>query len=118
MMSLKIKKSKYGRGVFTTRSIKKGQIILVDDLLLLPANDCDKSLIIKRYVFTYEDVFMCYALALGKSSLINHSTRPNCDYKPTIDENGFPKLQVYALKNIPANTELKINYGYDPMEIL
>lgn len=113
-MPLKVKKSKYGRGVFTTRPIKKGQTILVDDLLLLPANDYDKSLVIKRYAFAYEDAFMCCALALGKSSLINHSTRPNCDYEPTTDENGFPKLQVYALKNIPAGTELKINYGYDP----
>lgn len=116
-MSLKVKKSKYGRGVFTTRLIKKGQTILVDDLLLLPANDYDKSLVIKRYAFAYEDAFMCCALALGKSSLINHSTRPNCDYELTTDAYGFPKLKVYALRDIPAGAELKIDYGYDPKTI-
>jgi SET domain-containing protein len=113
---VKVRKSKFGRGVFATRPIKKGQTILVDDLLLLPANDYDKSLVIKHYAFSYEDAFMCCAIALGKSSLINHSFRPNCDYETTIDEHGFPKLKVYALKNIPAGAELKIDYGYDPAQ--
>lgn len=115
-MLLKVSKSKYGRGVFATRKIKRGQLILTDDLLLLPANDYDRSVVIKHYAFAWDDLFYCCALALGKSSLINHSTRPNCDYKLIIGEHGFPKIEITALKDIPKGAELKIDYGYDPKD--
>jgi uncharacterized protein len=121
---LKIKQCKFGRGVFTTRGIKKGEQILADPLLVLGKvpnltfaevidfknNSGFYLRTLNQYVYEYKDGA---ALGLGLSSLINHSLSPNCDYL-IIESQKAPTILVQASRDIRANSQLYIDYGYDP----
>lgn len=119
MNCLVVKRNKYGRGVYTTKDLKKGTLILRDHLMLIPANDYDTSLIIKRYAFEWPfDNFFCSAISLGLSSLFNHSKRANCDFEPFLDENDLPRIGITVIKNVKAGSELTFDYGYNPKELM
>jgi SET domain-containing protein len=113
-MSLKVKKNKYGRGVYTDKSIKEGELILCDHLMLLKPDD-RKGPTVCRYDFQVDSEDTPSAIALGITSLLNHSDTPNCDFE-TFFKKGLPFVKVWAIKDIRKGQELKINYGYDPTE--
>ena len=115
---LTVKKCKYGRGVFTTAKIKAGELILVDDLLLITPEDRLGSSTLRRYDFAFHDSKEAESgIALGLASLLNHSTRPNADFDTAYNSKGFPVVYVTVLKEIKAGTQITINYGYDPLEV-
>jgi len=47
---------------------------------------------------------------------LNHSNDPNCEVVEPEEAKGNSILIVTALRSIPKNRELTIDYGYDPKE--
>ena len=113
-MRLKVKKNKYGRGVYATSDIKAGSLILRDHLILLKRKDRYGPTIC-RYDFQFDSEETPSGIGLGLSSLLNHSESPNCDFETFLIK-GLPYVEVWAIKNIKKGQELKIFYGYDPTE--
>lgn len=109
----KIKACKYGRGVFAERDIEAGEEIFTDNLLLLSEDDNGPTL--RRYEFGFDDDKA--GIALGKSSLLNHSKTPNADYAP-FDINGHPIIKVWAIKKIKEGQQIFIDYGYNPNTLI
>ena len=111
---LYIKKIKgKGRGVFCTTLIRKDEIIETCPVLVLPASDYD-ALISSRlsdYFFNFNKDEGSLLLSLGFGSLYNHALHSNAAY--SLDRES--RIMVYyALKDIPAGTEISINYGGEP----
>ena len=95
----------HGRGVFLVRDALAGEILDSGPVLLVPHVELESGLI-GHYVFEHsknED-----ALCLGHASMLNHSDAPNAQV--AIDEEGL-EYELTALHDIPAHTELLINYG-------
>lgn len=106
-MKLTIKKdSKKGRGVYATKSFRKGELVEECELIFLKLIDVPESL--ECYVFEYTKSTV--ALALGNGSLFNHSENPNAQFS-------FNKhnqiLKFHALRPIQAGEEITVDYGYD-----
>jgi uncharacterized protein len=95
---------KKGRGVFAKEDIKKGEVIEICELILVPKID---DPILPGYIFNYNKKFI--AVALGNGSLYNHASTPNAscyfDYKKK-------KLVFQAKRRIKSEEEIVINYGY------
>jgi SET domain-containing protein len=53
-------------------------------------------------------------IIFGYGSIYNHQTHPNVKYVPYIKD---PKrfIAFYTLKDVPANEELHVHYGRDPI---
>ncbi|MCU0328030.1 MAG: SET domain-containing protein [Chitinophagales bacterium] len=113
-MGLYIKETKdKGRGVFTDEPIKKGTLIEICPMIVLPAEDrvhIDETKIF-NYYFLWGDDHSLSAIALGYGSLYNHSRKANANYESYYDEN---ELHIIAYRNIKADEEITINYNNDP----
>jgi uncharacterized protein len=110
-----VKKSKYGRGIFATREIKKGELIHVAPVIVSPKEEYKylKKTIMIEYVFWWgEDNEEC-ALALGYGSLFNHSFTPNALYKLNLINQ---TIDIFAYTNIKTGDEILINYNGDPKD--
>ena len=60
-----------GRGVFTKRSFKEGDIVMSSPILRFPMTDLNKGAVIKQYNGNIGDGTGFYAL-IGKDLLIQH----------------------------------------------
>lgn len=108
---LKVKLNQYGRGVYTTEDIPTNTKIIIDNLLLLNADDCECSETLKKYVFKYSKNYS--AICLGLGSLINHSfTKANCTWIIKRNQQK-PEIVFSTTTNIPKGTELLVDYGVD-----
>jgi SET domain-containing protein len=107
-----------GRGVAADEPILGGQLIERSPVLVIPAADriATDSTIIFTYVFMWEhdtveeDLYRHEgraAIALGFTSLLNHSYTPNCTFVRHIDE---LVIDLVALRDIGAGEELTIDY--------
>ncbi|MGX6443209.1 SET domain-containing protein [Neobacillus sp. K501] len=108
-----VKKSKYGRGIFATQPIQKGELIHEAPVIVSPSKEYKylKKTIMMEYVFWWgEDLEDC-ALALGYGSLFNHSYTPNALYKLNLKNQ---TVDFFAHKNIKVGEEILINYNGDP----
>jgi uncharacterized protein len=104
---------KRGRGVFTTKNLKKGTVIEISPVLVLTEKErkiLEKTLLY-HYVFEWGDDKKRAALALGYISLYNHSYDANCEYEM---EFGKKLMTVRTVKNIKKGEELFINYNATP----
>jgi uncharacterized protein len=111
---LYIKKIKgKGRGVFCKRLIRKDDCFEICPLLILPAEDHDivYTSLLTNYFFTFNKEENTLALSLGFGSLYNHTRDPNAGY--FLDKEN-ETMNYYALEDIPANTEICINYSGEP----
>ncbi|MEO2076272.1 MAG: SET domain-containing protein [Bacillus sp. (in: firmicutes)] len=105
-----VKKCKYGRGIFATRDIPKGELIHVAPVIISPKSEYKhlKKTILMDYVFWWgEDC----AVALGYGSLFNHSYTPNALYKL---RHKNKTIDFVAYKDIKAGEEIMVNYNGDP----
>ncbi len=104
--------AKAGRGVFTKKPIKKGEIVETCPVLTLPRQDYNtvKKTILHNYYFMWGKV-TC-GICLGFGSLYNHSYNPNATYKKNI-QGGM--IKFVEIKDIKKDEEISVNYNYgDP----
>jgi SET domain-containing protein len=96
----------HGRGVFTTSSVRSGEVLERCHLLLIPIEEVHDGSLLGAYVFEHSKRF--YALALGSGSMYNHAPAPNAEVE--MDSVG-KTLTVSAVADIPAGVEVTIDYG-------
>lgn len=110
---IEIKKSRYGRGIFATRTIQKGVLIHEAPVIVCPNDEYRKlqKTVLRNYYFNWGENYDHVAIALGYGSLFNHSYTPNAVF-----ENNLKKETVdfFALKKIKAGEEILVNYNGDP----
>ena len=102
-----------GRGVFTSKKIKKGTVIEVSPMIVFGEQDrfLINDTLIYEYYFEWGKSGRKGALALGFGSLYNHSYQPNARYNPDFDLN---VLEFEAVRDIQAGEEITVNYNLDP----
>jgi SET domain-containing protein len=107
-----------GRGVFAAGFITAGELVERSPVLIIPHPDrkAVDGTVIFTYVFmwehgtTEEDLYSHSgrsAIALGLTSLLNHSYTPNCEFIRHIDE---MEIDLVALRDIDVGEELTIDY--------
>ena len=107
-----------GRGVVADAPIGKGELVERSPVLVIPHHDraATDATIVFTYVFMWEHGSVeenLYehqgraAIALGFTSLLNHSYAPNCEFIRHIDE--FV-IDLVALRTIESGEELTIDY--------
>jgi SET domain-containing protein len=111
---LTIKSSpKRGRGIFTTKNIRKGTLLEISPVIVL--NEKERKTIEKtllyHYVFEWGNDKKKAAVALGYVSLYNHSYDANCEYEM---EFGKKLMTIRTVKDIKKGEELFINYNAKP----
>ena len=101
-----------GRGVYCDSLLNAGDEIEVCPVIICPPED--KALIDKTHLFNYYflwgDDQQSLAIALGFGSVYNHAFEPNAAYETYFEEE---YIRFVAIKTIPANTEITINYNHD-----
>jgi hypothetical protein len=102
-----------GRGVFTNKKIKKGQVVEICPMIVFSQKDRKQinDTFLYEYYFEWGDDVKKGALALGYGSLYNHSYTPNAKYDPDFDLN---ILEFSAIRDIEAGEEITVNYNLDP----
>ena len=107
-----------GRGVVADQRIGQGALVERSPVLVIPDRDraaCDGTIVF-TYVFMWEhgtveeDLYRHEgraAIALGYTSLLNHSYTPNCEFIRHIDD---LVIDLVALRTIEAGEELTIDY--------
>jgi SET domain-containing protein len=101
-MSLEVKKSYAGLGLFALRPFKKGERIIEYFGPLFHSNEE----ISNKYLFEVsKDVYIDGSSRHNTARYINHSCAPNCEVR------GRSRLWIYAIKNIKPGDELSYDYG-------
>jgi len=107
-----------GRGVVALRDVPAGTTIELSPVLIIPGHDRPKtdSSVVFTYVFMWEDGTTEQDLyngtgragiALGLSSLLNHSYTPNATFIRHIDA---LELELKTCRNVSAGEEITIDY--------
>ncbi|MBN3898957.1 MAG: SET domain-containing protein-lysine N-methyltransferase [Nostoc sp. NOS(2021)] len=102
-----------GRGVFAQKRFLKGELIERVPVVVIPAEQVeflDKT-ILGNYYYDWED--KAAAIALGLSSLINHSYHPNAYYVKKFADR---ELHLIAYREIEVGEEITANYNGSPDE--
>ncbi len=107
-----------GRGVVADQLIRRGALVERSPVLIIP--DADRARVDGTVVFTYvfmwehdtteEDLYRHRgrsAIALGFTSLLNHSYTPNCTFIRNIDD---LTIDLVALCDLEMGEELTIDY--------
>jgi len=102
-----------GRGVFCGREIPEGSLIEICPVIRIPAKDMEhlKATALYDYYFEWGASNLEGAIALGSGSIYNHSTNPNAKYLADYEND---ELQIWAIKEIEAGTEITFNYHGKP----
>lgn len=105
-----------GRGVFTGAAIPADSLIEICPMIILPPQDVPhlESSTLFDYYFEWGEDGNLGAIALGYGSIYNHSFQPNAFYDMDMEAN---VLRIYALKDIPAGSEILFNYNGDPEDL-
>ena len=107
-----------GRGIVALQDIPAGTVIERCPVLIIPDKDRTKTnaTVVFTYVYMWEhgtteqDLYTGKgraAIALGLSSLLNHSYAPNAVFKRLIDS---LELELRTSEAVPAGTEITIDY--------
>jgi tRNA-specific adenosine deaminase 3 len=102
----------YGRYIESIKTISRGEIVSVCELLVLSQVDTVSvnKTELQYYTFSYNETQDC--LVLGDGEIFNHSDTPNVSYQiETID--GRSKMVFKALQDIGQFEQLFINYSAD-----
>lgn len=112
MKSLYLKQCKgKGRGVFCKQIILQDELIEISPLIIIPASQREWLIESKLvdYFFSFDDENeKASSLALGFGGLYNHAELCNATYQVNHEKK---QIEFYALCDIPAHTEICINYG-------
>ncbi|MBS1563968.1 MAG: SET domain-containing protein-lysine N-methyltransferase [Bacteroidetes bacterium] len=99
-----------GRGVFCKKAIGRGAIIEICPVIVVPATDIAaiENTKLADYSFYFNKEENSLSLAMGFGSMYNYAQYPNATYQLDRDN----KTMIYtAHEDIPAHTEITINYG-------
>lgn len=101
-----------GREVIAIKTIPKGTLIELCEILILSESDtiAVNKTELQWYTFKFNSTQDC--LVLGNGEIFNHSDKPNVKYE-LIHKNGRMMMQFIALKDIPAFSQLFIDYSAD-----
>src|SRR3989339_950402 len=113
-MNLYYKKVKdKGRGVFSKNKITKGTIIEVCPVIPLSKKELKfiEKTRLDKYYYCWGKGFKEGSLPLGFGLLYNHSYHSNANYKFDLKKQ---TITYFAVKNIPANEEITVNYNSSP----
>jgi uncharacterized protein len=112
---IEIKKSRYGRGIFASRTIQKGELIHQAPVIVCPGDQYKKlkKTVLRNYYFNWGENYDHVAIALGYGSLFNHSYSPNAMFENNLKEE---TVDFIALKRIKAGEEIFVNYNGDPYD--
>ncbi len=101
-----------GRGVIARRPIAADTLLEVAPVLPYSRADRPKrSSVLAHYPFQWDSPPHIECIALGLTSLLNHSNEPNCWVESDV-EGGVMRLRSKV--DIAAGEELTHNYGVDP----
>jgi len=109
-MNLAIKESSIeGRGVFAMQSILKGELIEVCPVIVLSERDREKiaRTILSEYYFSWN--FDRAVIALGYSSIYNHSASPNATYDKHFEDR---TIVYHCLRPIAQGEEITVAYHH------
>ncbi len=107
-----------GRGIFADERIAAGTLVERSPVLVIPPEHriATDATVVFTYVFMWErgtveeDLYKHEgraAIALGYTSLLNHSYQPNCEFIRHIDA---LMIDLVALRDIEPGEELTIDY--------
>jgi SET domain-containing protein len=103
-----------GRGAFAKKSIKKGKVIDIAHVILLPNSDYEQiqDTILYEYCYVWADPNHMpefeNAITMSISQFINHSFSPNVKYLYDYDEKA---IEFMAIKDIRKGEEITMNYN-------
>lgn len=103
-----------GRGVFARKEIKRGELIEVCPVIVLPESEREyiRKTNLRSYYFQWGDNLKAVGIALGFGSLYNHSYTPNAKYIKKMEDR---LLEFVAIKDIERDEEITVNYNFgDP----
>ena len=103
-----------GRGVFTRRRFRKGEIIDICPVIPLTpaeASTCSPT-ILDDYFFQWGPGGKGYALALGYGSLFNHSAEPNASFACRLRQLW---IEFQATRDIAKGEQITIDYEWPDM---
>ena len=101
-----------GRGLVTTRKIKKGSLIEAAPVIPMKKKDRPgKKTILANYPFEWPYAPYIECFVLGYPGLINHSDDPNCRCE---SDGADQVMRVFAIKTIKPGEELTWDYGVKP----
>lgn len=102
-----------GRGVFCAHDISEGDLIEICPMLILKKQELETihKTSLHDYYFLWGEQRDIPAIALGNGSIYNHETNPNADFILDFED---VSLEIVAIKNIEAGTEITINYHGEP----
>lgn len=112
--SLNIRPSgKRGRGVFTSKAIKKNTEIETSPVLVFDAKQRKmlEATLLGRYIFEWGNIRRKVCLALGYISLYNHDYDANCKYEMDFEND---TMTITTVRDIKKDEELTINYNAVP----
>jgi SET domain-containing protein len=97
-------------GVFSSKEIKKGEIIDVCPFLPFPQKSNQNIPVFSNYTFCFprSENWHTHAMVMGYGSYYNHSDTPSVEWDTNEDDRTFI---FFALRDIKENEELFINYG-------
>jgi SET domain-containing protein len=104
---LVVKRSKSGLGLFTTKDISKGELVI--EYTGEKITEAEANLRGGKYLFELNDNWTIDGK--GRENIaryLNHSCKPNCN--PELDDEE-EHIYIYAKRNIKAGEELTYNYG-------
>ena len=104
--------SERGRGVFTSKKLRKKTLIEIAPVIVLSAAErkiIDETLL-HDYIFEWgADAKKC-CMALGYVPLYNHSYESNCEYEMEYDKE---IISIRTTRTVQEGEELFINYNGD-----
>ena len=118
---IEVKPSKYGRGVFATEAIRKGQLIEDCPIIPLGRTEFDRVCHTKLESYVYEwkgpkqaddtdpGKYTGACVCLGYGSLYNHSFDPNATWEHCVKSQS---IKFYAAKSIKAGEEITHSYNW------
>jgi len=111
-MSLVVRRYKgLGRGVYSTRRIRRGAVVEVSPVIVLSRADWRsvRGPHLERYVFEWGKHGRGRALPLGLGGVFNHSDDPNLTWWLNLADES---ITFRARRDIPAGEQLTIDYGW------
>lgn len=105
-----LKTEKRGRGVYTSITIEKGDMIEICPLIIIPPKEVEviHQTVLHDYYFLWTKPENSACIALGFGSLYNHSSENNAEVFMDIEMN---EIEFRASRKINAGTEILIDYN-------